>query len=806
MNAFLQDVRYALRQLRKNPGFAVTACLTLALAIGVTTVVFSVIYTVPVRPLPYGQSDRIFYLQTWSPQGYTQPTSYPEYLDWRRENHAFSALAGYSTGTTNFEGPSGPVARNIVQTTDNFFYVFGVSPILGRTFASGEEQPGRNDVVVLSYEVWRQDFGAQRGAIGQTIKLDGRPYSVVGIMPAGFRFPLATRNAVFSPLHITKQLMEGRGNHWLPVIARLKPDVSPQQAQAYMNGVIEGVARAFPDESKGRRAKLLGIADLVVGDTTGALKLLFFAVLALLTIGCVNIAGLLLARGVRREREIALRTAVGANRTRILRQVFTEALILALAGAMSGTLLAYGLLNLIRTLLISAVSRGADVQIDATVLLVALTASVVTSFLAVLIPALRLSTTAPNLALKSGGSTGTSRGQHHLRAGFIVTQVALALMLLVTSGLLLRTLAGLRNTDLGFNTDHLLTAEINLSRGTYEGRDTFAGFYQPLLERAQAIPGVQAAGIIQILPIQTWGWNSDVQIVGHPPNPPNQERLAEYSVATPGYFHAFGITLVRGRMFDEKVDTPTSAAVAVVNEAFVKKFLADGEDPIGKRIDDETKTTIIGIVRSIRQNIYQPPLAEMVFPVSQVPLKDSFNYLSSMQLVVRTSGHSETVIPSLRRIFHEVDSGIPFRQPSTMNEIVADVLIFERLENWLFSTFAALAVLLALVGLYGLVSHEVELSTRDIGLRVALGATRLSVLTTVYRRIGLMLLGGVATGLLTTFAVEKLIAAVVIVYPGRDIGVVFGITAGLFTAGLLSVLGPARRAASIDPMVALRYE
>jgi predicted permease len=620
------------------------------------------------------------------------------------------------------------VARNLVQTTDNFFNVFGVSPLLGRTFVSGEEQPGKNDVVVLSYEVWRQDFGAQSGTVGQTIKLDGRPYSVIGVMPASFRFPLSRRNAVYSPLHIRMQMAESRGNHWLPVIARLKPGVSLQQAQADMNGVIEGVARAFPDESKGRRAKLQGIAEFVVGNVTGPLKLLLCAVLALLTIGCVNIAGLLLARGVKREREIALRTAVGASRVRILRQVFTEALLLALVGAGVGTLLAYGLLDLIRTLLISAMSRGADVKIDTTVLLVALAASVVTSLLAAMIPALRLSGTAPNLALKNGGNAGASRGQHHLRAGFIVTQVALALMLVVTSGLLLRTLSGLRSTDLGFSSDHLLTTEINLSRGTYEGHDTVTSFYQPLLERMKATPGVQSAGMIQILPIQTWGWNSDVHITGHPPNPPNQERLAEYRVATPGYFQAFGIQLVRGRIFDEGMDTPSSPAVVVVNEAFVKKFFADGEDPIGKHIDDDQKTTIIGVVRSVRQDIYQPPLAEMVFPVSQVPLKDSYSYLSSMQLVVRTSGEPETVIPSLRRIFHEVDPGMPFRQPQTMREIVADVLTFERLENWLFGAFAALAVLLALVGLYGLVSHEVELSTRDIGLRMALGATRLGVL------------------------------------------------------------------------------
>jgi predicted permease len=805
MIGLFQDFRYALRQFRKSPGFAATACVTLALAIGLSTAVFSVIYAVVIRPLPYNQPDEIFNLKTWSPQGYTQPSSYPEYLDWRRESHSFSALAAYSAGTTNIEGPSGPVARDIVQTTDNFFDVFGVSPVLGRTFASGEEQSGKNDVVVLSYEVWRQDFGAQSEAVGKTLKVDGRPYNVIGVMPPGFRFPVGRREAVYAPLHIRKELAESRGDHWLPTVARLKPGISAEQAQAEMNGVLEGVGRAFPD-SKGRRMKLQPMAEYVVGSANEPLRLLLLAVLALLAIGCVNIAGLLLARGVKREREIAVRSAVGASRARILRQVFAEALLLAMLGATGGVLLAYGLLNLIRTLLIAAMSRGADVTIDTTVLLVALTVSVITSLLAAVIPALRLSGTAPNLALKNGGNTGSSRGQHRLRAGFIMTQVGLALMLVVTSGLLLRTLSGLRSTELGFNPDNILTTEIDLSRGSYEGRDVNANFYKPLLERVRAIPGVQSAGLIQLLPIQNWGWNSDIHIAGHPPDPPNQERLAEYRIATPGYFHALGISLVRGRMFDDGTDTPTSPAVVVVNEAFVKKFFAEGEDPIGKHFEDNDKTTVIGVVRSVRQDIYQPPMAEMVYPVSQVPAKESINFLPSMQLVVRTTGEPTAIVPDLRRIFHEVDPAMPFRQPETMREVVSDVLIFERLENWLFGTFAALAVLLALVGLYGLVSHEVELSTHDIGLRMALGATRVGVLAAVYRRVGFMLLGGVVAGLITTFTVQKLLAAVVTINAGKDSGAVIGLAIGLFAAGLLAVLVPAKRAASIDPMVALRYE
>jgi len=332
MPGLLQDIRYGLRAMRKAPGFSATTVATLALAIGVTTAVFSVIDAVLIRPLPYDDPESILYLRTNSPQGYTQPASYPEYLDWRRENQVFSALAGYSAGSANFEGPAGPVALPSVFTTDSFFDVFGVRPLLGRTFASGEDQPGKNDVAVLSYELWEQAFGKQNSAIGQTIKLDGRPYTVIGVMPAGFRYPVSVRSAIYTPLHIPKNLAEERRAHWMPVLARLKPGVSRAQAQAGMNRMMDDLGRAYPD-TQGRWMELFEIANIVVGNTEQPLKVLVFAVLTLLAIGCVNVAGLLLARGVKREREVALRSAVGAGRWRIVRQMLTETLLLAIAGA-----------------------------------------------------------------------------------------------------------------------------------------------------------------------------------------------------------------------------------------------------------------------------------------------------------------------------------------------------------------------------------------------------------------------------------------------------------------------------------------
>lgn len=801
-----QDLKYALRQLRKSPGFTLTAVATLALGTGVTAAVFSVIYAVMIQPLPYDHPETIVVPQTFSPQGYTQPASYPEYLDWRNQSHSFTAFAAVSAfRRINLEGPAGPVSLRLTQGSDNLFDVFGVNPILGRTFSPGEDQPGKNNVVVLSYEVWQQNFGGAKDVIGRVVRLDGLPYSVIGVMPAGFRYPISQRDAIYTPLHMIDLLRNTRGDHWLPTIGRLKPGVSAALANADMDGVLANAGRAFPD-SKGRRMELRPIAEAVIGDTRGPLRVLLFAVLAVLAIACVNLAGLLLARGVKREREVALRSAIGASRARLVRQILTESLVLALVGAALGGTIAVGLLQAMRLLLISALSRGADVHLNLPVLLATIVIAVLTSFIASAIPALRLSRIAPSLSLKAGGNAGTGRGQHRLRASFIVVQVALAMVLMVTAGLLLRLLSGLSNTDLGFQPQGILAMDVNLPQGTYQDHDPRTAFYGPLLEKVRAIPGVQSAGVIQLLPVESSGWNSDITIVGQPPAPPNQERLAEDRFVDPGYFKTMGIHLVRGRMIDPKIDTPKSQQVAVVNEAFVKKFFPNGEDPIGKQMKQDTPQTIVGVVSSVRQDIYQPSMAEIDYPTSEIPEADARNLLANMHLVVRSTLPEDVLIPSLRRAFHEVDPSVPFIEPETMREVIADVLTLERLENWLFGSFAALALLLAAVGIYGLIAHEVELSTRDIGVRMALGASRAKVLELIYKRVGWMMAAGVGAGLFGTLAAQKLIASVVEIKAASDAPIIAGLVLGVIAVGMIAAWFPARRASAIEPMTALRSE
>ncbi|AXC14221.1 Permease [Acidisarcina polymorpha] len=802
----LQDLNYALRQLRRSPGFTLTALLTLALGTGVTAAVFSVIYAVMIQPLPYDHPERIIVPQTYSPQGYEQTASYPEYLDWRKQSHSFSALAAFRPyRRINLDGPSGPVSLSLTQGSDNLFDVFGVAPILGRTFLSGEDQPGKNDIVVLSYEVWQQNFGGASDVVGRVVRLDGLPYTVVGVMPAGFRYPISQRDAVYTPLHMIDLLRTSRGDHWLATVGRLKPGVSVAKAKADMDSVLANVERAFPDQGKGRRMEMRSIAEATIGSTRGPLQILLFAVLAVLAIASVNLAGLLLARGVKREREVALRAAIGASRSRLVRQMLTESLLLALIGVSVGAALAVGLLRAVRVLLIAALSRGADIHLNLPVMLATVGIAVLTSFLAGSIPALRLAAIAPGLSLKTGGSVGAGRGQHRLRASFIVIQVALAMILMVTAGLLLRLLSGLSNGDLGFETRGILAIDINLPQGTYKDRDPRTAFYDPLLEKVRAIPGVQSAGMIQLLPIESYGWNSDITIKGQPPPPASEERLAEDRYVDPGYFQTMGIKLLRGRMIDPKIDTPKSQQVAVVNEAFVKKFFSPAEDPIGKQFNDEG-TTIIGVVSSVRQDIYQPAMAEIEYPASEIPEADARNLLASMHLVVRSSLPAETLASSLRGAFHDVDPSVPFLQPETMHEVIADVLTMERLENWLFGSFAAFALLLAAVGIYGLIAHEVELSTRDIGVRMALGASRMRVLTMIYKQVGWMLAGGIVAGLAGTLAARKLIAAVVAMHAGSDAPIIAWLVAGVFAAGILAAWFPARRAAGVEPMTALRSE
>ena len=812
MRTLLQDLRFALHQWRNAPGFAATAVLTLALGVGLATAMFSVIEATVLRPLPYTDPDSIVSLQPMAPRGYWQPASYPQYLDWRRANRMLQSLAGYSLWVApKAEATEGAIPLRTVSTTDSFFEVFGVRPLLGRTFIPGEDQPGHNRVVVLSYEAWQQQYGGRPEALGSSLRMDGASYTVIGVMPAGFRYPIETVSAVYVPLNLEKKLAEARGDHWLPVVARLKPGVTLQRAALDLKQVEEGIGRIHPDEA-GRRIEVAPIARLILGNVGTRLLMLTLAVLGVLATGCVNVAGLLLVRGVKRQHELGLRLALGASRGRLIRQLLSETTLLAAAGSAGGVLLAATLLQTMKPLLVPALARGADISLNPSVLVAAIVLALAGALAAGAVPAFGSSRLQPNQALRQGGTTSSAgRSPRRLRGSFIVAQIAISLLLVVVSGLLLRTLYDLLHTDVGFATGHLLTGEIQLPSIRYRNRDVMQAYYEPLLDKIEGIPGVRAAGVIQAFPIASAWSNTEIQIVGHPPAAAKAEQTAEVRLLTPGYFRALDIGLVRGRMLDPGIDVAASQPVCVVNEAFVRKFFSSGEDPIGQRVGElggNDGWAIAGVVRDVRQVLNMPPLAEFDLPVAQAARHEDLAALAlgSMTLVVRSSLAPEGSIRTVRSVMRQVDPDVSLSRIRTMPEVIADTLMFDRLQGWLFGIFAGLALLLAAVGIYGLISHEVELSTRDIGICMALGCTQGEVLVRTLRRVAWLTLAGIALGWAAALGFRKLIGAVVEIHAGHDYLFLAGLTAILAAVGLLASLHPACRAAAIEPMQALRME
>jgi len=819
LESIYADVRFALRQLAKSPGFAIVAVLALSMGIGAASAIFSVVDAVMLRPLPFDHQERLVLPFMKARTGGSMPSSVPTYLEERAQLKAFAAMAGYSTlDRINLEGPAGAVSLPAVKTTDNFFDVFRVVPLMGRTFLPGEDIPGKDMVAVLSYGAWQTQFGGRKDVVGSAVRLDGNLYTIVGVMPAGFRYPMYMKEAIYTPLHAPDSWRTARGFHWMRTVGRIKEGVTFEQAQADITQVMTNLGKAYLQQEEGHTAILIPLAQQVNGfgvdqknRMAAPMRTMMLAVLALLGIACVNVAGLLLARGVKREREMALRAAVGANRRRLIGQLLNESLVLAAAGLLGGVALGWGLLRAMRVFLVGALSRGVDVQLNWKVVAVAAGIALLTSVTASLAPALRLSGTDPNGALRTGSSSvGTGRGQHRLRSGFVVTQVALSLVLLVVSGLLLKHLQVLLHTDLGFDAKHTVAVNLSLSRGRFQDRDPLLGFYNPMLERVGQLPGVRAAGLIDMLPVEEWGSGYEIHITGQPPYPKNAAMGAETRNVSAGYFDAMGIKLVRGRLLSPSTERPDDiAGKMVVNEAFRKKFFPEGGGPVGAHIDDadkaEGKSGIVGVVTNIRQDIQSPPMPEMDWLIDAIPVKSRLDSLRNMFLMVRTEGDPKAIIPSLREAVHGVDATVTFRAVP-MEESVEEVLLMERMESWLFGIFAAFALLLAVIGLYGLINHEVELRTREIGIRMALGSTRRTVMAQVLRRVALLIVSGTAVGWALALGASKVLASVVEIHAAQDIGLLAGVSVGMAVIAMLISIGPARSAASIEPMQALRSE
>ncbi len=591
----------------------------------------------------------------------------------------------------------------------------------------------------------------------------------------------------------------------------MKPGVTLTQANADMAHVMNELGQQFPDSDKGRTAQIFPLVDSVHTNSSGnndrpELWLMLAAVFAVLLIACTNVAGLLLARGVLRGREMAVRAALGAGRKRLIGQLLCESVLLGLGGGVCGVVIAQALLTAMKQFLEKAFARGGNVHLNLPVLAATFVLALLASVAAGLVPAWRTARIDPNHALKSGGSAGTTRHQHRLRASFVVVQVALSLMLLVCSGLLLLGLRSMLESHLGFNPKNLLTLEVDIPTGNYTGRDFVQALVEPLETRVLTIPGVTAAGSNDLLPILENGSNSTLQLVGHPKDPADQERLTEMRFVTPGYFAAMQLPILRGRNFTAQ-DAAKTQPVAIVSDAWAKEFLGKKEDPLAQAFASlgTPSTAIVGVARSGSQNIFQTALAEADFPMTQIP--ESWKaFIPGIYLFVRTTVPPASIIPQLRKALHDVAPEVAFRTPETMEQVLSDALVTNRMLSWIFGLFAAIAVLLTAIGIHGLLSQEVASRTRDIGVRMALGATRGGVAQLVMGRVGILLGVGLGAGLAGVLLVRRILSAVLVIQFHRDAWVIVAIAASLGLIGLISALLPARRAASVDPMQALRSE
>ncbi len=805
MQSFWQDLRYGARMLVKKPGFTFIAIVTLSLGIGANTAIFSVVNGVLLSALPYPQPEQLamVWLDNRRQSIREDITSYPNFLDWRDQNKTFQGMAGMRSLNVNLTGDGDPEEIRIASVSPNFFLLMGVNPALGRSFTAEEEQPGRDRIVILSHGLWQRRFGADQGILNKTISLNGESSVIVGVMPPGFQFP--ERTELWSPLAPNERLRAARGSFWLPVVGRLKPGVTRAQAQADMNLIGNQLEQQYPDMNAGYGVNVVPLMEHTVGSIRRSLLVLFGAVLFVLLIACANVANLLLARAAARQREVAVRAAMGAGRWRIVRQLLTESLLLAVVGGGLGVLLAWWGLQLLIDLSPANIPRLENIRLDGRALGFTILLSLLTGLIFGLAPALQTSQLELSESLKEGGRTG-SGGQRaqRIRGAFIVAEVALTLALLVGAGLLIRSFLRLQEVSPGFRTDHLLTLQLRLPRTKYPEGVQVASFYERLRERLSALPGVQNASATSgiLLPKLT---NSSNFTVENKPQDPREQRLElPFDSAQPNYFQTMGIQLLSGRAFTAQ-DARDKPEVAIINEAFVKRYFQN-EDPIGKRFtfgdgnNNPQWITIVGVVRDTkRQGLDQPIRIESWMPHAQAPSR-------SMQIVLRTSGDPLALSQATREAIWSLDRDLPISRIETMEQILSENVAQRRLNMVLLGLFAMVALILAAVGIYGVMSYAVTQRTHEIGIRVALGAQTRDVLRLVVTQGMRLALAGVAIGLIATVILTRLMASLLFGVSATDPITFAAIAALLIVVALVACWVPARRASKVDPMVALRFE
>lgn len=797
-----RDVRLGLRSLLRSPAFATVAVLCLALGIGANAALFSVLNAVLLRPLPFTEPDRLvrIYEKLDEMQG---SVSLPNLADWQEQNTGFEKLAGYEMDSRNLQAGGDPERIRAVESTPELFSILRVPPLHGRTFQAGADEPGRDRIAVISEDLWRTRFGADPSLVGRTIRLDRLPHTVIGVMPGSFDFPPGGNATDVWVLHETGEpRQENRGAHYLSVVGRLKEGTSLEEATAQLVTVAARIEKEYPDQQTGRSVLAQPLQESLVGRVRPALLVLFGAVGLVLLIACVNVANLLLARATIRRREVAVRLALGATRGRLVRQFLVESLVLSFAGAALGLLLARWLLAVLAPLAESALPVFREFPLDGRVFTFLLGVAVFSGLLFGIIPALQASRGDVRETLSEGGgkATGTRR-QQLFRQTLVVAEIALSLILLVGAGLLLRGFYKLSGTEPGLVADNVLTAHLPVPAEQIESAPP--RLFRPLLQEIRSLPGVRSAAVISMLPIQEAWTNASFAVEGRPELPLNQQPMAEIRVVSPEFFATLGIPLLRGRDFTER-DGENGPKELIINDTLARKHFP-GEDPIGKRIlFGPERMTIVGVVGEVRQaGLDEDPLSEMYFPYA---LKDAVGLLSDAVLVLRTSGAPESLAGPLRGALKKVDPTLPLFDVLTMQEVIDESLAERRLQLWLLGFFATVALVLAATGLYGVISYLVAQRTREIGVRIALGAQKRDVMGLILRQaaalagIGIFL--GLAGALVFTRAMDSLLYGI----SSRDPLTYAALAALLATVALVASWLPARRASRVNPMVAIRAE
>jgi putative ABC transport system permease protein len=807
MHKLLQDLRYALRTQSKRPGFVVIAVLTLALGIGASTAIFTVVDSALLRGLPYKSPQALYHLWESTPQQQfsKREFSYPDYQDYQK-NTVFDGLAAYTGGGGIMSGNGEPERINSPSVSANFFSVLGVEPMLGRTFQAGEDQQNGPKVTVLTYGLWQRRFGGDRNIVGQNLTINGDSYTVIGVLAPSFQFALRASD-LFLPYQPTQNQLTRRYMHGTNLIARLKPNVSVEQAQSDISMIAGRIEEKFKDSHAGTKAKLVPLQEEVIGTVRPILLVLLAAVGFVLLIACANVASLLLTKALARQKEVAIRSALGASRWRVIRQLLTESVLLSLVGGGAGLVVAYlGVPALIAVLpesQLNAMPFLKSLKIDLGILSFSFLLSLFTGLLFGLAPALQSSRLDLNEALKEGGRNASAGSGQRLRSALVISEIALAVVLLVGAGLMMKSLYNLLQVNVGFKTQNLLTMSVIAPVSKYTESTSQINFNDQLTQRVKSLSGVVDAGTVNILPLN--GGNTTRFIVdGDPVPPPGQEIEANIRTVNDTYFQTIGVPLLAGRMFDQR-DLANGQSVIIIGKSLADRVFA-GRDPIGKRIKYSSVQAEMELIVGVVGDVKITGLDEALKPVIYYPFRQNSSMFQT--LVVRTDVDPNVLAGAVRSEVRNLEQEAAIFNVRSMDRMIADTpaSFMRRFPALLISIFAGVALLLASIGIYGVVSYSVSQQTHYIGVRMALGARPVDILKMVLKQGLVLAIAGVGLGVIAALGLMRLLGTLLFNVSTHDISIFAPVTGALFLVALLACYLPARRATKVDPLVALRYE